>query len=559
MTALRFVRGQRLIYRGTEFVVDGRFPDGRCMLRTPCNTDAAILGEDDIRTSLGSGELRLVRCQETVGSARGRLLQVDFSGLPERYKAQAERKYAYLKAFAEKPVRAYTKQALAPLIAEVAEAVDDPSPPSWITAYRWHRLFEAAGRDIRALVPAFAYRGSSDPRLPDDVLNIAERCVEKFWCGKNRTSAASVHRAIVDEIIEANKRRMTSDPLPIVSQKYVYRLIDRLDLYTRERARQGPRSAKLKFAPKHAVPDPVRPNAIVEIDHTVVNVFVIDDETGFPLGRPWLTVALDRATRMIVGFHIGFDPPSYDVVAACLHNAILPKDYVRNDYPLVEGAWEAWGQIERILVDRALEFRSEPLKDSCKVLDIAIDWTPRRQPWYKGKVERFMRTIGDDLFHRLPGAARPLAQRWDEEQPWKNARITLAGLRLLAHLWIIDYYSQKPHSGIGNKTPAARWAELTSTYPVTPFYSRDDLDTLLGAPQRRGNFKQGHSTGRATLSERFHHGPLDPAELAQAGEAQVDRKHRADPRPGPLGRTLPSGSYRQGVRRLRQGPHLASA
>ena len=41
-----------------------------------------------------------------------------------------------------------------------------------------------------------------------------------------------------------------------------------------------------------------------EIDHTELDVFVIDEKTRLPIGRPWLFVAIDVFTNMILGHYL---------------------------------------------------------------------------------------------------------------------------------------------------------------------------------------------------------------------------------------------------------------
>jgi putative transposase len=56
----------------------------------------------------------------------------------------------------------------------------------------------------------------------------------------------------------------------------------------------------------------------VQMDHTKVDVTVVDPITRLPVGRPTLTLAIDVATRMAIGFHLSLDPPSLTAVALCL-------------------------------------------------------------------------------------------------------------------------------------------------------------------------------------------------------------------------------------------------
>jgi putative transposase len=42
-----------------------------------------------------------------------------------------------------------------------------------------------------------------------------------------------------------------------------------------------------------------RPNDVWQIDHTVIDFIVIDEETRLPISRPFLTLAAEICTRMV--------------------------------------------------------------------------------------------------------------------------------------------------------------------------------------------------------------------------------------------------------------------
>ena len=44
------------------------------------------------------------------------------------------------------------------------------------------------------------------------------------------------------------------------------------------------------------------PMDLVQIDHTPVDVIVVDERDRLPIGRPWLSLAIDVATRTVPGF-----------------------------------------------------------------------------------------------------------------------------------------------------------------------------------------------------------------------------------------------------------------
>ncbi len=70
-------------------------------------------------------------------------------------------------------------------------------------------------------------------------------------------------------------------------------------------------------------------NHVWQCDHTRADILLVD-KYGELLGRPWLTTVADTYSRCIVGFNLGFDDPSSQVVALALRHAILPRTYPTN-------------------------------------------------------------------------------------------------------------------------------------------------------------------------------------------------------------------------------------
>jgi putative transposase len=53
-----------------------------------------------------------------------------------------------------------------------------------------------------------------------------------------------------------------------------------------------------------------KPFDVVQIDHTKCDLFVVDDLYRTSIGRPWLSVAMDVATRVVIAILVTFEPPS---------------------------------------------------------------------------------------------------------------------------------------------------------------------------------------------------------------------------------------------------------
>ena len=64
----------------------------------------------------------------------------------------------------------------------------------------------------------------------------------------------------------------------------------------------------------------------VQIDHTRIDVVVVNEGDRLPIGRPWLTLAIDVASRVVLGFSVSLEGPSVVSVALTLVHAVLAKD-----------------------------------------------------------------------------------------------------------------------------------------------------------------------------------------------------------------------------------------
>lgn len=134
-----------------------------------------------------------------------------------------------------------------------------------------------------------------------------------------------------------------------------------------------------------AMDGPDRPLMRVEIDHTQVDIILIDAEDGLPLGKPTLTSVLDTATHYPLGYYLGFEPPSYPAVCEGLAHAFKPKGDVQAKYN-TDHDWIAYGLPRTLVVDNGREFKGQSLEDACLSLGIMLQFTPKMTPHFKGGV-----------------------------------------------------------------------------------------------------------------------------------------------------------------------------
>jgi putative transposase len=225
-------------------------------------------------------------------------------------------------------------------------------------------------------------------------------------------------------------------------------------------------------------------NHVWQCDHTRVDVLLVD-RNGAILSRPWLTTVVDTYSRCIMGFNLGYDAPSSQVVALALRHAILPKQYDW-EYQL-DCDWGTYGKPEHFYTDGGKDFRSNHLQQIGVQLGFASHL--RDRPSEGGIVERPFGTFNTEFFSTLPGYTGSNVQE-RPEQAEKEARLTLRELERLLVRYIVDKYNQSIDARLGDQTRFQRWEAGLIAAP-NPIAERD-LDICLMKQTRRSIYRGGY-------------------------------------------------------------------
>ena len=268
------------------------------------------------------------------------------------------------------------------------------------------RRCREAGGELTALVPGRSSGGRDRPRTAPASEAALRRVVHEVYLTPQKPTAAEVAREVAG--------RCRADKLRPPSSSTVRRRLRSLPLA--DRGKRGEEHPEAK--PVHGHAPPVRfPLDLVQVDHTPIDLILVDPVDREPIGRPWLTVAIDVQSRCIAGFHVTLDAPSAASVGLCLTHVAMDKApwlALRE----VEADWPVQGKPRRIGVDNGAEFHSEAFKRGCEQHGIGIDWRPPGRPQFGGAVERVIGTLMG-LVHGLPGTTfsnigqAPL-RRWRE-------------------------------------------------------------------------------------------------------------------------------------------------
>ena len=312
-------------------------------------------------------------------------------------------------------------------------------------AYRLLERYRADPR-LTSLLPARRGPKTGGRRLPQVIEEVIQTAIEELYLSRQKPGFT----ALLMEI----RRRCRALDLPRPSRNAVrLRLAARPASHIVSR-REGRKAARDRFAPVTGSLEAPWPLSIVQIDHTLVDVIVVDAVTRKPVQRPWLTVSIDVCSRCVLGFFLSLEPPSATSVALCIAHSALPKEgwlATRN----IDQVWPMSGIPERLHLDNAREFRSEALRRGCEQYGIAIDYRPVRTPHYGGHIERLIGTMMGKV-HLLPGTTFSDVRVKGDLDPQKYAAMTLEELeRWLAHAIAGDYH-RNIHGSL-NIPPLTAW------------------------------------------------------------------------------------------------------
>lgn len=317
---------------------------------------------------------------------------------------------------------------------------------SWRTVYRLVTRYRNSGGLLSSLADQNPSGGKGKSRLNDQTDKIISEAINKHYLKRQKPQ----FQVVVIEVRRCCIEMGIAIPARNTIRSRLAKLTSR-EIITK---REGADAAKL-FTPNYGPYQNItHPLQLIMMDHTKVDIIIVDEKERKPIGRPWLTVAIDVFSRCITGFCLSLDPPSGVSVSLCLTHAVLEKDSFLERIG-VNGTWPIFGKPEAIQVDGAKEFKSEALTRGCEQHGIHIQWRRLGAPNLNGVVERLIGTLMKEI-HSLPGTTfSNITERGSYDSDAKAA-LTLAELEHWLTLCIVGKYHLDIHDGI-LEAPLSRW------------------------------------------------------------------------------------------------------
>ncbi|MGB6103075.1 MAG: DDE-type integrase/transposase/recombinase [Pusillimonas sp.] len=331
----------------------------------------------------------------------------------------------------------YSDEELAQALKRFAMVEADDDSVSERTRRDWRkRINEAAANGanpVIALIKRTSAKGNRSARFSDEQESLLQQVITDYWRTSEAINYTTLYKRVCTEFAEAN---LTPPSQPTVIKR-IKAQADTEDV----RVRHGKRRAyhQDEFVDVLYADTPThgsRAFQYVHIDHTQLDIELISHRTGKPLGRPWLTFAIDAFTRRIVGLYLTFDPPSYVSVM------MVMRDIVKRFQRLPE----------MIVVDNGRDLTSGAFRAFLQVTGVHLRLRPAGQPRAGAVMERVFGTAHSQYVHNLAGntkATKNVRMTTGKHLPVKLAQWTLESMYHGLTYWATEYYDTQQHPSLG--------------------------------------------------------------------------------------------------------------
>jgi hypothetical protein len=323
-------------------------------------------------------------------------------------------------------------------------------------------------------------------RLDAIYVPIIKDAIEKVYLTKMKNSNMAVWDAIDVQCVKLG----IETPKPITIFKLINRIDNKVKDLTRESKKIGERHLDIDrgYTNKEAM----YPLHIVAIDHTPLDVEIIDNVTGYPMGKPWLTVGIDLFSRCVWCMYLSFEPPSINRTRKALQHGMFFK-FVKEKYNL-KNEWEVFGFPDNIMFDNGVDFKSYDIERTVtEIMRSNVMYRPVRTPRYGGVIERYFGTIDDKLIHRLAGTTKSNYHELGDYEPEKEALLTLENVNELLTRYIVEEYHFTKHLGLplNSNIPMLRYKEFYNDRGYVPKFEEEKYKIELMPQVERSYTRDG--------------------------------------------------------------------
>ncbi len=341
------------------------------------------------------------------------------------------------------------------------------------TLYKWLDRMEQTG-DLSALQRK-PRKDKGVSRFSKELEDYIADLIDEWKKPSKEEKRSSIAKAVLDIQTACFIKGFEPQPHVLSIRK---RLYERAHEQIVERS-LGRKRAKAKLQQSFgAFAEPKWPLQHTAIDHTPMDIMVVDQKTRRSIGRPYISVVQDILTRMVLGFWISLDPPSSHSVGMALAHAILPKETWCAKHKTIN-SWDVYGVPAMIQLDNAREFHGKLLDRACQQYNINLRYRRKGEADDSPHIERLIGTAMK-MLHDLDGTTFSNTLERGSYDSEGNAIMTLDELETYVTRWIVDVYHQREHSSL----------EISPSEKYTQALIGDEDTRGIGLPERIADEKR---------------------------------------------------------------------
>lgn len=351
------------------------------------------------------------------------------------------------------------------------------------------------GGSAKAVRPRTERCGNRTLRFPQETYQFMNQMIMKHL-NKKRAKPFKVAHLVLDEFEEENERRAVVGESLLVVPSYwtIPKYVKKISPYHKSVKAYGRDVANLDFRLREDGFDVLYPLQRVEIDDWEDDVFTLAIQTGLasvltkdqlarvPRERRTITLAIDCATRVVLGVKVSARPHSSNSIAV-LDQILRDKTEFAQSYG-AESKWDFYGRPGLIVCDNggpfvAARFR-RAVEDLRSNLRIEVGGLPNYRPY----VERIFNSFTTGFMPLLSARTHSNVVEKGNADPKSEAVLTDDELTAAMAIFIADVYHNSPHSGLNGATPANTWKKLCEEFGYPAEVPHLTRTAVVGIPTK---------------------------------------------------------------------------
>lgn len=333
--------------------------------------------------------------------------------------------------------------------------LDDEKPvkASWV--YKWSIPFDRSGGDPRSVIPRLQDRGGKRNRINPIVDDATARVLQ---IRKDDPKAKVRTYQIVSDIKSVLQTEHPNSPNLVIGVNWSTvdrRIQAEFSPYEICRRNRGEAVAKQKYRDWYPREGAEFPLAVWETDDIDTDVFTIDERSGLPCGRAYLTGVIDQHSLIVPGLELSHKPRSVWSAVSAIAKAILPTNPDDPDFAESKAGCEFYGKPGVVVFDNALYNHAKDIELAAHSMNFIPGWAKPKTPTEKAYQEGWNGRIKRDFLSTLPGHRGEKKQREGLNEGLAAANIGLQQFKHRLLKWTYDDYCNSPM--IDGLTPRQKW------------------------------------------------------------------------------------------------------